>query len=572
MTFSVQLPGWPLCPKAVAWEAEDIAIAAGEFVHLLTPTDASLSRPANLPTPQWHNYTIRVNQFNPSEWPQLTPATTTDLSIGEEQSDSTVIALSWSHAGLGRYTRSVLSVLTSNLILSLWETNGSPGVWQRTCVVNNLLKPALATLDAHSRRTARIRSFAWLPKATQIEQTKSGTHLMILADDALNLHVCRIRKTHNIGYGNWAIDAIAAHALAPPLPVEPRSFLRQVLETSSPVSDIETTDWTFEPLQDHLPATAELQVKVSFGQVKCAQYFSVRVSRVGPSVTDSSDPSEIAVDITHLDKLQNGCQLLQPPQLSRFDEAMMGPKSDFDERWKLGGQIRVRSWGAAYSHDRTQAAACVTFHPSRMLESTAAAHQRAWIFVASLGPQRDKPPVESRINVIDRILSFLAGISPAMIKTELDRKVARNAISLIRMYSQELTSFEPWAATISSIITGTAADQTNAEAGQLPTNGHQTFATNPAVHLTSLTEELCEVCNSSIPFEASARCSKGHVFTRCSLSFLAIQEPGISMSCAQCGKQFLDPGKLELADGLCFSRLLFSEFDVCPYCQGKYRG
>ena len=572
MTFSIQLNGWPVCPKAIAWEAEDIAIAAGEIVHILTPRDASMSRPANIPSQQWHKYTIRINQFTLSEWPQLGPTTIADLSIGEEQSDSVGIALSWSPTGLGRYTRNVLSVLTSNLLLSLWETNGDPGVWQRTCVVNNLIKPASITSDTQSRRAARIRSFAWLPKLTQIEGTKSGTHLLILADDAQNLHVCRVRKTQNIDYGNWVIDPIAAHALTSPLPVGSGSFLRQVLETSSPVSDIETTAWTFGSHRDKLPVTAELQVKVSFGQVKRAQYFSVRVSRFGPLSTASSNPAEIAVDITQLEKLHNGSMLLQQPQSSFFDEAIIGPKSDFDQRWKLGGQVRMRSWGTAYSHDHTQAAACVTFHPSRVLQSTTANHQHTWVFVANLSPQREKPLMESRVNVIRRILLFLAGISPAIIKSDLDRKIARNAISLIRMYSNELTSLEPWAAAISSTITGTTVDQTNAEAGQLPTNGHQTHSTDPEMHLTSLNEEICEVCNSSIPFDTSARCAKGHVFTRCSLTFLAIQEPGICMSCAQCGKQFLDPGKLDLSDGLCLSRMLFSEFDVCPYCQGKYRG
>ncbi|KAF9634463.1 Short-chain dehydrogenase/reductase SDR [Lasiodiplodia theobromae] len=54
--------------------------------------------------------------------------------------------------------------------------------------------------------------------------------------------------------------------------------------------------------------------------------------------------------------------------------------------------------------------------------------------------------------------------------------------------------------------------------------------------------EECEICDDSIGFEsfAWARCGQGHEFVRCSLTFLAIQAPGISKLCGICGKRYLN--------------------------------
>ena len=87
--------------------------------------------------------------------------------------------------------------------------------------------------------------------------------------------------------------------------------------------------------------------------------------------------------------------------------------------------------------------------------------------------------------------------------------------------------------------------------------------------------EMCEICDSPIPFTSDptqARCSHGHQFTRCNLYFIAIQGPGISMYCSQGGRQFLEPGKMKFQSGPSLSQALFDKFDVCPYCQAKFRG
>ena len=125
--------------------------------------------------------------------------------------------------------------------------------------------------------------------------------------------------------------------------------------------------------------------------------------------------------------------------------------------------------------------------------------------------------------------------------------------------------------------------------------------------------ETCRVCTSSIKFESIkwARCASGHQFSRCALTFLAIQSPGTSKHCGVCGVQVLNeyklPGLASPADGdvvmangvehdvtgdgeqaadagegangylqmpgskhsRSLARVLFAAFDTCIYCGGK---
>lgn len=80
---------------------------------------------------------------------------------------------------------------------------------------------------------------------------------------------------------------------------------------------------------------------------------------------------------------------------------------------------------------------------------------------------------------------------------------------------------------------------------------------------------------------------------RCGLTFLPITEPGTSKSCETCRREFLNeatltkivsddgtgPAELIAADGVrrlssCLSLIkdLSDQFDICPYCHGKYIG
>ena len=94
-----------------------------------------------------------------------------------------------------------------------------------------------------------------------------------------------------------------------------------------------------------------------------------------------------------------------------------------------------------------------------------------------------------------------------------------------------------------------------------------------------------------------------HEIVRCALTSLAIQEPGISKFCSQCGTEYLNedlafaainsattstaridgqPEQMELdlnedqvskeqTDDCTTARYIFEHFDTCIYCGGKFR-
>lgn len=107
---------------------------------------------------------VRANLFTNSEWPIYLPGNRDDFSVAADLSESIVIGLAWSPAGLGKYRRSVLAVLTSNLVLSIWEPVGLKQQWTRVSIVNHIFWPQLQPSQdpsSHIFRKANIRSFTW---------------------------------------------------------------------------------------------------------------------------------------------------------------------------------------------------------------------------------------------------------------------------------------------------------------------------------------------------------------------------------------------------------------------------
>lgn len=157
----------------------------------------------NISPSPWDHVHFRANTFTVEEWPVQEGAGFLDSSIGEEQSTCTVTAISWSPPGLAKHRRSVLAVLTSNLILSCWTSNSNPAIstsWHRILVINNairgwwnqhgLLEQERAPTEDGLRRKARARSMSWAPwtcspcKSTdQSFGAKRGAFMLAVADD-----------------------------------------------------------------------------------------------------------------------------------------------------------------------------------------------------------------------------------------------------------------------------------------------------------------------------------------------------------------------------------------------------
>jgi hypothetical protein len=275
---------------------------------------------------------------------------------------------------------------------------------------------------------------------------------------------------------------------------------------------------------------------------------------------------------------------VEPPPASLFKFALQKARADFDKKFDLEGQVRVRNWGAAFFPDKSLAAVCISLHPSDMIEYGAPRTQHTLLLFART--QQSVVATQSASTdsaVHEEILAFLARCPTSWIRTEMDRNIARNTISLISHDFADDGPLINWAASAASRLSNSRRQEENAgiaaplpetdsmdlDRNALTENGHKNASAG------SLTREVCEICGEVIPFSrssTSAACAQGHRFSRCGLSFVAIQEPGISKYCSKCGRQFLDPSKLEWPDGPSLSQVLFDKFDVCPYCQGKFRG
>lgn len=587
----ITLPYWPTCQNALCWSSEDLALAAGEVVHILTPRDTSQSQVVSGHR-QWHTFSLRVNLFEQSEWPFQELAPVRHFSLGEELSDSTIVSLAWSPPGLGLYRRSVLAVLTSNLILSFWESNGRLGVWQRTCIVNQHLVNRESQKSDNARRRQRIRAFHWLPSLPASTSGGWSPQILALADDDWTISIFHVRKVNHTTYGHWSFELLANHRMAEPESIVVhalrKSSLRSILSQSSPISKLDTTEWQAEGSSIDGTGRENLVVKVSRGQNCETNHLQLQLNGIGEPVAGGKSHNQfLKLSIADL-RLPVDHSFPQPPPETTFNSAMQKPWSNFSEKFNLDGRIRTCYWGTTFSPDQNLAAAAISLHPADMIEYGMPSNQHTvLVFRRMREPTVSHHATQNASAVHERVLQFVAESPTEWVRTVLDKNIVRNAAALVTLEFQNSWALANWAAAVSDQLSKINAQGqgTNAAGESIQPSVRQDdqmeldqaaaseFEDNPV--LAGSTQETCEICAASIPFTSpitSAKCVKGHQLTRCSLSFVAIQEPGISKYCARCGRQFLDPGKTGFSDGPSLSQKLFDKFDVCPYCQGKFRG
>ncbi|PKY01022.1 hypothetical protein P168DRAFT_334957 [Aspergillus campestris IBT 28561] len=217
---AVELQLSPSCYNCLSWSADgELAMAAGEYVQILTPQLATQEGKEGSSLPgkanTWHVTRIRVNLFANKEWPTIFPQKNEHFSIGPEQSLSTVVGLSWSPPGLARYRRCALAVLTSNLLLSLYEA-GAKGKWKRVAIVNAALKPEFQSFVKDAGlclRKTYIRSFAWAPPlkvsrdpegaaySVPGPEARWGVQVLAVTNDDNDLMCLQVRRSKGEGGG-----------------------------------------------------------------------------------------------------------------------------------------------------------------------------------------------------------------------------------------------------------------------------------------------------------------------------------------------------------------------------------
>ncbi|OJJ45563.1 hypothetical protein ASPZODRAFT_152616 [Penicilliopsis zonata CBS 506.65] len=278
----VELPLFPSCYNCISWSADgDIAVAAGDHVHILTPKGSDQGVEGHKTSPvRWQFTRVKVNVFTNDEWPTIYPQKRADFSIGAEQSMSTVVGLSWSPPGIAKHRRCLLAVLTSNMLLSLYEPFGPQAKWTRVAVVNHALRDYLSdsAFDEGVRlRKARVRAFTWspplqvpdsgVPHAAATPEIRWGAGLIALANDDNDIVVIHIGyyKAVSTSSNYYSMGILSSTSLQEVdenfSKVQTESILYQTLKSHTRVSSLACGPWIH-----HSPAkSASAMLAVVYG-------------------------------------------------------------------------------------------------------------------------------------------------------------------------------------------------------------------------------------------------------------------------------------------------------------------
>lgn len=348
------IPVQPSSQDCLAWSSDgELAVAAGEEVYLLIPQIGS-------PEP-WTHLRINVSKFTTEEWPLQEQASFRDMSIGEEQAKATVAALAWSPSGLAKHRRSVLAVLTSNLILSLWSSDSTPNdldSWKRVLVVNKALSSGF-------RLQQRIRSMAWAPpnphcidRRTPFSRYKWGIPLIAVADDSNGLYILEISSPVAGHFFAWKAEILCR----PNVPVSRKSdhrpsLLNLALSANPFIDRIEFGTWDGD-------------IALMYRTSGITHHAMISVHEDLPSQAPHQDTSDL--DRCHLSlyeaPLGDAKMRSQPMATPLIEARMKTEKQKFGLDKNIGSQVMLRTWGLASWNEL--AAACITLHPAKMIEYT----------------------------------------------------------------------------------------------------------------------------------------------------------------------------------------------------------
>ncbi|KAI4722432.1 hypothetical protein E4T48_01239 [Aureobasidium sp. EXF-10727] len=217
----------------ISWSKEGIiAVGGSDHVPRLKAIASDERR--------WDKINLKTSFFTLEDIQLQLPLSWKNFSIGEEMSESFVHALDWSPPGPGKHGRSVLAVLTSNHVLSIWECVGKPEIatdWVRACVVNHALQahykekhlqtPEESEHDHFERLRAkqRIRAFVWSPAVP--DSSLSGASgdcttrspYLAVSNDRGEVLIIELQTPHNILEPNttsWNLSVAASFGVEVP--------------------------------------------------------------------------------------------------------------------------------------------------------------------------------------------------------------------------------------------------------------------------------------------------------------------------------------------------------------------
>ena len=415
--------------NCLAWSSDgELALAAGEEVYLLLPNHNE-SQP-------WNHVRFQVNRFTVDEWPWPEPASFKDMSIGEEQALVTVSAIGWSPCGLGKHRRSVLAVLTSNLLLSLWTSYTDPtdpGSWERVMIVNySLIPETLTTPQKQSRTSQRIRSMAWIPiypehaeRQTPLSTRKWGVFLMAITDDENGVYFVNFVSPFTGPSMAWDVQTLLYKRFPPAAqPNQRPSLLHFKMSENHFIDRVAFGTWNSG---EYIPVTYHTSGTIYHDNLNFV---------LGPPLLATVEPVIGPIDNFQEDETQQlrMTSYLSPPTLSpSIENQVQRLKKTYDTKHKLGLHILSRVWGCASLENFS--AVCITLHPSRSIEYSIPAEEFANVIFDSAHPEQGKFPWQEPTEVDESmarrtILStILNGTTLEMFNlSDLDIKIIYSAI------------------------------------------------------------------------------------------------------------------------------------------------
>lgn len=182
------------------------------------------------------------------------------------------MATSWSPPGMTRHRRSLLAVLTTNLVLSIWASTKDPKdsrSWERVKIVNNTIREYFERVQQHegleaneaeelTRLRTRIRAISWsktcLIDGTQRDSRrlqKWGLSVLAVANDnneIVLLHFFTSDSSIQTQTKNWQAEVLGhfrGPASSATLPFLASSSLLAVALNKRPfVSELSWSPWT----------------------------------------------------------------------------------------------------------------------------------------------------------------------------------------------------------------------------------------------------------------------------------------------------------------------------------------
>ncbi|KAI9869746.1 MAG: hypothetical protein M1830_005138, partial [Pleopsidium flavum] len=277
MLPAIELPFHPSATDCLSWSEDgELAVAAADHVHILVPKHKAGSNTNHADTLSlFESVRFRSNTFTSGEWPLQHPTSVKRFSIGEEESMSTVASLLWSPPGLAKYKRSVLGVLTTNLVLSIWCSTHDPkepGSWKRVIVINKFIEKYFEHLEEHQeieestkrelvRLRKRIRAFSWSQachltgeRGSRKRYEKWGVSILAVTNDnneIIFVHILRPDGHISTTTKQWHAEVLghfkASGGSEIPSFLAPSSLLAMRLNKQRFVPHLSWSPWTAPP-------------------------------------------------------------------------------------------------------------------------------------------------------------------------------------------------------------------------------------------------------------------------------------------------------------------------------------